>query len=580
MITLRGCRIRANPVRYFSTELAQDHTAPKSSRVTIPPAIKRGPTDLLKALSDTVGVDTTAPHFAFIDDPTTIPTTAMQKQNYFLAKEMGKRAAQLLAKEWPTLVAFDRDQPRLPAFRPQHQPDPLQVEPTEANLLSMISNKQVEDSIRLYERIRSGNVKISDSAKLELFKLACYYNCKNPPFTECEEWPGLRIFGEVDASTWIESSPAELLFENIPISPETVSVLIAGLCKHPTLMGVRRAKDLLKEHGKTLQIDAFEAVISVSNFEEAKTILQQVRANKLQPRLNTWNALLKSAAKIEDSQLRSKTFKQIIGELSHLGQKPSLQSFDIIIKNLIDVVVEDPKNTKANEARDNQLKLAITWVSEIIQALESSEAIELQSAQDNLFFSNAMGIATRGVNLGLAERIVALYESPKNMVKMPAFTIESTFYNRYLMLFVEATGSIEDVHKKYLSLVPRTVGAGKQLTLQICGKLKTTPHIPLLLRVIEDGIAARLLLDYKTAAVFRERLLDVPFHSLSVSQRDAYCEVVERLVDLWIEFSNFTEERNRGMQLKMSKAFVSDVVQLLNRIGKSEIADALSTAED
>ncbi|KAJ1373361.1 hypothetical protein KIN20_035737 [Parelaphostrongylus tenuis] len=58
----------------------------ETSHVVIPPAVKRGPTDMLRALSETVGVDPTAPHFGFIDDPAMIPSTAANKRNYYLAK--------------------------------------------------------------------------------------------------------------------------------------------------------------------------------------------------------------------------------------------------------------------------------------------------------------------------------------------------------------------------------------------------------------------------------------------------------------------------------------------------------------
>ena len=56
-------------------------------------ALQRGPTDLLKALSETVGEDSTAPHYAFIDDPTLIPSQTNMRRTAFLSREMGRRAA-------------------------------------------------------------------------------------------------------------------------------------------------------------------------------------------------------------------------------------------------------------------------------------------------------------------------------------------------------------------------------------------------------------------------------------------------------------------------------------------------------
>ena len=51
----------------------------------------------------------------------------VSKMTYYELQELGKRAARQLASEWPTLFAFDRDEPRLEAFRPAKDADPLQV---------------------------------------------------------------------------------------------------------------------------------------------------------------------------------------------------------------------------------------------------------------------------------------------------------------------------------------------------------------------------------------------------------------------------------------------------------------------
>uniref|UniRef100_A0A915P9U1 Uncharacterized protein n=1 Tax=Meloidogyne floridensis TaxID=298350 RepID=A0A915P9U1_9BILA len=48
----------------------------------IPAPIKRSSTDILQAMADTVKTDENAPHFAYIDDTATIPTTLLQRKNY------------------------------------------------------------------------------------------------------------------------------------------------------------------------------------------------------------------------------------------------------------------------------------------------------------------------------------------------------------------------------------------------------------------------------------------------------------------------------------------------------------------
>lgn len=64
---------------------------------------------------------------------------------------------------------FDRDQPKLPAFRPEKAFDPTIIESTEENLIKIISKKCVEDAIKLYERICLENKTVSKQTQVNLF---------------------------------------------------------------------------------------------------------------------------------------------------------------------------------------------------------------------------------------------------------------------------------------------------------------------------------------------------------------------------------------------------------------------------
>lgn len=83
-----------------------------------------------------------------------------------ILKEFGKRAARQLAEEWPTLFMFDRDQPKLSAFRPEKPLDSLVVEPNEENLKKIILKKYVEDAVKLYERMCTDNINVSKETQV------------------------------------------------------------------------------------------------------------------------------------------------------------------------------------------------------------------------------------------------------------------------------------------------------------------------------------------------------------------------------------------------------------------------------
>lgn len=321
-------------------EIARKNEIP----ISIPNAIKRSPTDLLKALNSTVGVDKTAPHYAFIDDPTTIPSTAAQKRTYFLAKELGKRAARQLAAEWPTLFMFDRDYPRLSAFRPEKPLNPLEIEPTEENLRKLVDGKEVTSAARLYERLQSDNINISKELQLDLFHLIAYYNSNDIPITEIEEWPGIRNFYREGDTTWTEAGLADLLFEGIEKNADAYSTMIAALCKFRTDVSVIRAKTLLKEmidKKMTPSEEAFNYLISVSNPDDVNGILKKMNELKVAPSVRTFNSCLIVVSKIKTFKSQYKIIRQILGEMKKLNIEPSLTTYSSVLEVLIPQPKED-----------------------------------------------------------------------------------------------------------------------------------------------------------------------------------------------------------------------------------------------
>lgn len=73
-----------NNIRGFSAE---------TEEIVIPKRIQRSPTDILNALSATVGRDPTAPHYKYHDDPFLIPASNIGKRSFAMAQESGRKAA-------------------------------------------------------------------------------------------------------------------------------------------------------------------------------------------------------------------------------------------------------------------------------------------------------------------------------------------------------------------------------------------------------------------------------------------------------------------------------------------------------
>lgn len=91
-------------IRSSSTNASQSD----EEKIVIPKRIVRGPTDLLMALSRTVGRDPTAPDFKFHDDPYLHPYSLRAKSTYALSTEAGRKTAQWVRKEHAELFTVSK----------------------------------------------------------------------------------------------------------------------------------------------------------------------------------------------------------------------------------------------------------------------------------------------------------------------------------------------------------------------------------------------------------------------------------------------------------------------------------------
>lgn len=98
----------ASSIRYKSVEVAAEPSNDGEEKIVIPKRIDRGPTDVLMALSRTVGRDPTAPLYKYHDDPYLVPYSKNEKKMFALAYESGRKTAQWVKKEHADILqVFD-----------------------------------------------------------------------------------------------------------------------------------------------------------------------------------------------------------------------------------------------------------------------------------------------------------------------------------------------------------------------------------------------------------------------------------------------------------------------------------------
>uniref|UniRef100_A0A0N5BX94 Small ribosomal subunit protein mS39 n=1 Tax=Strongyloides papillosus TaxID=174720 RepID=A0A0N5BX94_STREA len=507
-------------------------TAPK---ISVPYAIKRTPTELLEALNSTVGVDKTAPHFAFIDDPITIPSTRLNKKVYFQAKELGKRAARHLASEWPTLFMYDIDEPRLPVFRPTHPLSMIPFEGTEEELIKMIEAREIKTAVECYEKIRANGVNVSDKVQMDLFKLIVYYNENDIPYQDIEKFPALRDFySDKLVPSWNGQGLAELLFETIKKTPETYSIMIAGMCKHVSSYSFKRAKELYEEmleNNMVPCIEAFNGLISISQNEKALKYLKEIDKYKIQPTVDTMNACIIAAPKIDKMASRLDFIQKLILEFRFANVKANLYTYHLIINYL---------TPKMDKKKPEDYKSVISVLDQIVTNLEMVNEIKIENCSDSEFFKTAMNVAADANNSKLVERIEKIYSDKKNTVKFVNFQDEDSYYYKYLIYNIIKL-PLPELEKLYKELVPRVCGVYAGSLRLLMNRLLSAPRWSFIKRVVEDSIAINLLAQQGFSNELRKLLLSVDVHSLPSEDFLDYRETLSHCLDLWSEILQYNK---------------------------------------
>lgn len=530
MFRPNGCfRAVCSDVHFYRACLRHYSSRLPRITVSVPNAIKRTHTELLETLSQTVTIDETAPHFSLIDDPALIPTESGRLKDFCLSKEMGRRAARILAAEWPTLFQYDHDEPRLDVFRPLAELDPRTADPSEPNLVRLLDERKVCDAIKLYERISLEGVEVSQDVLKRLFFLTCYYNGANAPVSELEEWHNARNFntGQIEQVPFEQGGTADLLFETLEKSEDVYSAMIAGLCKFPNEETVKRARTLYEEMKRkkiTPHIEAFCGLIkNADSFEDACLLCKEMSACGVRPNIHVFNNLLEVILKDKVIDRNEETSK-VLREARKCSCHFSLTTY----RNVLRIC-----------QLDSDKKLHVTRLIQVLDELEKCDTIRTLYPKEQVFFTEAMQIAYEARNLMVADRIMSLYNSPKNQAKLPELTDEATFYAHYLKVSIPVL-PIEDLEKRYKSLVPRAVGLSRAIAQDMLDRLQKDSKWSLVRRVIEDTIAARYFLDNICTRKACEIICFINLKVLTPDERDECRDLANRIADVLDNYSNFS----------------------------------------
>ncbi|XP_028038026.1 protein PTCD3 homolog, mitochondrial [Bombyx mandarina] len=430
-----------------------------SDGISPPVRIQRGPTDILQALSTTVGIDPTAAHYKYHDDPYLIPLSNYRKRAYALAAEAGRKAAIWIRDEHADLFTTRIWDPPLRKKTPYYNADPKieafspkpiyndESKVTEEDLIYTIRNALIEDSIKVYQLL-GGSQGVSDELKLQLLQLLCFYNEKEP---DSVEWLEERWFSantrERQAATWRLGSLADTIFTSMePKSPEAYCAIIQGMAKY---YQAERAYELSQEaieKGIPLSTGVYNALLGCIGFlregatlriEALKSTLMQMKEQGLSPNIETLSACLRSISVWGGGIQLQNLAMQLVAEFRELGIQPGLSAYYYLLCLFC----------KERGPRNNIL-------SKILTDLESRQHLEVNEPTDTNFFITAMGVCSDHLqDINMAERVHALLMKNNNY-KLVGDAYKESIYYRHLVTVACRHAPFEKATEYLDTLIP------------------------------------------------------------------------------------------------------------------------------
>lgn len=456
--------------------------------IDIPFRIERGPTDLLKALAQTVGRDPTAPHYKFHDDPALEPITQFNKVSYALSKEQGKRAAKYFLTNYPHLFYRDDAEPKVPAFNPPDRVTP-DVKCVEDDIIISIKLNQVANAVQCYKNCVEQKVPISQETKLMLFELCCFSNSQDLDYEWIEEQWYYGNLKRNQNSIWMQDSLADSLFNDLGENEASVNALICGYARHRSS---ERAYSLYKKALENqLEIslltynELLGCITSLSSSGDGRwnlteEILQNMRQNKVAPNIDTFNNILENLS-LTPLWKDCRSFAlRIVNEMASLDIEPSLASYNFLIRIFTE--------SKTLPPQPEILYSVMTSLQEQIErnSTKNGGKLTLRNFRDGMFFPTAMKKINQSLNdLELAFQLHDILVANPHM--MDTAISELNYYKEFFLLLAKVA-HIDQLMKAYDTFVPHTYVPDGNMYREILNSVHLDGKLDLIPRLWTDMV--------------------------------------------------------------------------------------------
>ncbi|XP_041800280.1 pentatricopeptide repeat domain-containing protein 3, mitochondrial [Chelmon rostratus] len=522
---------------------------------------------VLEALASTVSMDPTAYPYQFQDDPYLYPRTSSQFKLYSLSRESGKSAAKYFIDSNPKFFTKDFAEPHIPCLMPETVSLRLE-EVSEEALKERISLRKVTAAVDMYDQLIQAGTAVSMETCHDLLDLICFYCDRDPvqnrgPQTEDTEDSGEEAkrrrgrahqVSDFFKSTWKENHNAERIFNLLPErDTQCYSALIRGMVMHGASAKAFSLYTDMLNNRLTADVHIFNALISAApdvrekyleRWDAITELLKQMRQQKVQPNLMTFNNVLKALRRC--GFLAKSQAPHVINEMTAVGIAPSLASFDHILTIFF------------KAASSGQSSPAI--LEEIMSELEGT-SFTCRDPDDVRFFSNAMKVCLDNKDLELAYRVQSLVEVGQNRRLLGDFYQQNLYYGHFFNLLCMME-NIDTVLKWYRRLTPSLFYPNPHGVRELLQALDADNRLDLLPTIWKDMCSLghdnkNNLVEELVALMARDR------HSPEVQESFAECALDVK--------SAYTGDKGRsGLEWNISS--LSHITSLLLRANKTQQA--------
>ncbi|CRL04320.1 CLUMA_CG017415, isoform A [Clunio marinus] len=546
-----------------------------NEEIKIPNRIKRSPTDLLKALSQTVGYDPTAPHYKFHDDPFLIPTSNIAKRTFALAQESGRKSAKWIRQENWKLFQHTEMDPPIEAFVPTK----IYTEESEVevkDLESLIAAADVTDAALVYQLLQKNKIEIPAEVMQSFFELICFFNNEEQLDEDLVEERWFRMSAKLNErprKTWKDYDLAEQIFSEIdPKDSKAYSTIIRGMCKYYQAEKAYAFFNEALANNIALDVETFNSILSVVSFlregyearwDLMRELLITMKSANLNPNQGTLNSCLSSITTMGGRTSRDNALK-ILGEFKRIGIQPSLASWYYILQIFC-------------RERGPVSHVLIDIMNEI-----EGKEFEIKDLKDCHFFVTAMDVCRNHLHdKNLAKRVDALLHHGDNYNLIGDSYKESVYYRNFFLLLL-STEPFEIFMDTYHYLVPNVyipepvVMEEILKSIEVSGSIETIPLI----------WSHMILFDHTT----RENLLNMITKIMIENKPNPSLPRQENLVqsfgdiayDIWKKIEEKNEMRTK--QMIWTARLLSDILTLICRIEDfekaTEIFDKIIGSQD